>query len=129
MSSRNEAAIGELYDRYGRLAYSIAMQMLGDPGRAEECVQDAFMRVWRSRATFAPALGSLRSWLVATVRNRAIDIIRSQRGDRTRELELGFELPDASPNPESEAPSSFERRAVRAAIAHLPQEQRKTLEL
>jgi RNA polymerase sigma-70 factor (ECF subfamily) len=129
MSSRNEDAIGELYDRYGRLAYSIAMQMLGDPGRAEECVQDAFMRVWRASSTFDPALGTLRSWLVATVRNRAIDIMRAQRRDLTRELELGFELSDDSANPESEASSSFERRAVRAAIAHLPQEQRKTLEL
>jgi len=129
MSSRNEAAIAELYDRYGRLAYSIAVQMLGDPGKAEDCVQDAFIRVWRSSSTFDPALGSLRSWLVATVRNRAIDIMRAQRKDVTRELALGFDLSDDRANPESEASSSFERRAVRAAIAHLPQEQRKTLEL
>ena len=129
MSSRNEAAIGELYDRYGRLAYSIAMQMLGDPGKAEDCVQDAFMSVWKSSSTFDPALGSLRSWLVATVRNRAIDIMRAQKRDMGRELDLGFDISDDRVNPESEASSSFERRAVRAAIVHLPQEQRKTLEL
>jgi len=129
MSSRNEAAVGELYDRYGRLAYSIAMQMLGDPGKAEDCVQDAFMRVWKSSSTFDPALGSLRSWLVATVRNRAIDIMRAQKRDIGRELDLGFDISDDRANPESEASSSFERRAVRAAIVHLPREQRKTLEL
>jgi RNA polymerase sigma-70 factor, ECF subfamily len=129
MSSRNEAALSELYDRYGRLAYSIALQMLGDPGTAEDCVQDAFVRVWRSSSTFDPALGSLRSWLIATVRNRAIDIMRAQRRDVARERELDFDLSDDRPDPESEASSSFERRAVRAAIAHLPQEQRKTLAL
>jgi RNA polymerase sigma-70 factor (ECF subfamily) len=66
-------AVDALYERYGKLAYSLAVRILGDPGRAEDVVQEAFVRVWKRAASFDGSKGSLRSWLLTVVRNRAID--------------------------------------------------------
>jgi RNA polymerase sigma-70 factor (ECF subfamily) len=129
MSSGDESALAELVDRYGGIAFSIAMQIVGDAGRAEDCVQEAFMNIWRKRSTFDPAAGSLRSWLLTAVRNRAIDVVRARRNRQTRELQLETELRDLSPGPESEVSAGLEREAVRAGLRHLPEDQRQTLEL
>jgi RNA polymerase sigma-70 factor, ECF subfamily len=129
ISSGDEAALGELVDRYGGIAFSIAMQILGDAGRAEDCVQEAFLNIWRQRGKFDPELGSLRSWLLTAVRNRAIDLVRARRSREARELQLETDISDLSPGPESEVSAEMDRQAVRAALSHLPGEQRRTLEL
>jgi RNA polymerase sigma-70 factor (ECF subfamily) len=129
ISSGDEAALGELVDRYGGIAFSIAMQILGDVGRAEDCVQEAFLNIWRQRGKFDPELGSLRSWLLTAVRNRAIDLVRARRSREARELQLETDISDLSPGPESEVSAEMDRQAVRAALSHLPGEQRRTLEL
>ena len=125
----DEAALGELVDRYGGIAFSIAMQILGDAGRAEDCVQEALVNLWRKRSSFDPEQGTLRSWLLTAVRNRAIDLARARRNREGRELELDARLLDVTPGPESEAASDFDREVVRAALRHLPDDQRRTLEL
>jgi len=127
--SGDEGALGELVDRYGGIAFSIAVQIVGDAGRAEDCVQDAFLNIWRNRSSFNPELGTMRSWVLTAVRNRAIDIVRARRTRQTRELHLETEIRDVTPGPESEVSEELEREAVRAALRHLPDEQRRTLEL
>ena len=129
MASGDDSALGELIDRYGGIAFSIAMEIVGDAGRAEDCVQEAFVNIWRKRASFNPEVGSLRAWLLTAVRNRAIDVVRARRNREGRELKLEVELRDMSPGPESAVSTEFEREAVRAALRHLPEEQRLTLEL
>ena len=129
MSSGDESALGQLVDLYGGIAFSIAMQILGDAGRAEDCVQEAFLNVWRRRATFDPSRGSLRSWVLTAVRNRAIDFRRAGSSREARELNLDVDFRDTAPSPETVVTLDLERQAVRAALRHLPAEQRHTLEL
>ena len=109
----------------------MALRVLGDPGRAEDVVQDAFLNVWRRAATFDPERGSIRAWLLATVRNRCIDYLRGRSGRERAEQPL--DLDDAyavSPaDPWREVALSLERAAVRDAMASLPSEQRQVLEM
>ena len=108
------------------------MRVLGDPGRAEDAVQDAFMNVWNRAASFDAHRGSLRAWLLTSVRNRSIDYLRGRGGrERERERELNPEVAHAlSPSdPWREVALSLERTAVRDAMASLPAEQRQVIEL
>lgn len=124
-------ALDALYARYSTLAYSLAVRVLGDPGRAEDAVQDAFVQVWRRAATFDAARGTLRSWLLAVVRNRAVDYLRGTSRRALDELSLDIDVPAAGEgaDPWREVSQSLERRAVRDALAVLPHEQRQVIEL
>ena len=117
------------------MAYGVAITVLGDPGRAEDAVQDAFMNVWNHAANFDAERGSLRAWLLTSVRNRCIDYLRGRGGRERKELELVGDLePEAayalSPSdPWREVSLSLERAAVRDAMASLPVEQRQVIEM
>jgi RNA polymerase sigma-70 factor, ECF subfamily len=124
-------ALAMLYDRYSSLAYGVAMRVLGDPARAEDAVQDAFVNVWNRASTFDAARGSLRAWLLTTVRNRCIDYIRG-RGSRERredELNPNVDYAQAPSDPWREVALSLERSAVRDAMSSLPAEQRQVVEM
>ena len=127
MAARDPSALADLYDMYGALAYGVALRVLGDPGRAEDTVQDAFLKVWYAARGFDPARGSLRTWLIASVRNRAIDLLRGRSLRERRELALRPDLEAAAEGPEEEAVAAQERDAVRAALAELPEEQRQAV--
>jgi RNA polymerase sigma-70 factor, ECF subfamily len=121
-----------LYDRYGGLAYGLAMRVLGDPARAEDAVQDAFLNLWHRAATFDAARGSIRAWLLTAVRNRCIDYLRGRGARERREQELSPEVEYAQSPPSDpwrEVSLSLERAAVREAMASLPAEQRQVVEL
>ena len=75
-------ALGELYDRYGRVVFGLIYRMLGSPESAEEVAQNAFHSVWRQASRYRPERGSVRTWLLAIARNAAIDWRRS-KGNRT----------------------------------------------
>ncbi len=124
-------AVDALYQRYGTLAYSLALRILGGPGRAEDAVQEAFVRVWRRASAFDAARGSLRSWLLAVVRNCPIHLLRGTAARHRDDLELQVEIPGQGPgfDPWREVSQSLEREAVRSALATLPLEQRQTIEL
>jgi RNA polymerase sigma-70 factor (ECF subfamily) len=127
---RGEAsAIEWLYDRYARLAFGLAFHMLKDASAAEDVVQDAFLAIWRNALRFDAGRGSLRAWLLAIVRNRAIDQLRG----RAAAPPVVF---DASAAPEGEFMDAWEamsieleRKQVREALASLPLEQRQSIEL
>src|SRR6185295_15652088 len=73
---RDPEAFEVLYDRHGGAAYSLAYRIVGDRAAAEEVTQEAFISVWRSGARFDSTRGSVRSWTLGIVRNRAIDALR-----------------------------------------------------
>ena len=77
---RDADAFAVLYDRHGGAAYSLAYRIVGDPALAEDVTQEAFLSVWRSGARFDAARGSVRSWTLGIVRNRAIDALRRASG-------------------------------------------------
>jgi RNA polymerase sigma-70 factor, ECF subfamily len=128
----DHAALLMLYDRYGRIAYGLAYRILGDPGAAEEAVQDAFLRVWRRAATFDPerARGAVRAWLLTIVHHCAIDLVRRRAGappvvaglDEIAERQA---VPDAW----SDVSGRLEQERVRTAVATLPGDQRRAIEL
>lgn len=131
MATGRPEALGELYDRYGQLAFSVAVRVLGDHGRAEDVVQDVFLQLWNRAASFDARRGSLRTWMLTAVRNRAIDHLRGRGAHERRELELplGLASSGSGDDPWREAALSVERQAVREAIASLPKEQRQVIEL
>jgi len=123
-------ALGELYDRYASMALGTALRVIGDREEAEDVVHDAFVAVWRKIDRFDADRGSLRAWLMTVVRNRAIDRIRARRP--------GMDLDDADersllrtgPNPTWEAAlRQASASEVRAAMAGLPDDQRRAVEL
>ena len=122
-------AIGRLYDRYGRLAYGLALRVLNDRTAAEDVVQEAFLGVWRNAESFDTSRGTVRNWLLSIVHNRAIDRIRGtariRQEARLEAIERTAEVPDAW-----EALSlELERKQIQEAFAQLPDAQRRTLEL
>lgn len=130
---RQEAALSELYDRYGRLAYSLALNVLGDPASAEEVTQDVFLRIWERAETFQAGQGKLVTWLARIARNRAIDQLR-RRKVRPEGNSLGWdELTGAEPTDGQSVEQVVELNQqslrLRRAIAQLPDEQKEVLTL
>src|SRR5947209_5933084 len=127
LAARDEIALAELYERYGGLAYSLAWRILGDSGRAEDVVQEAFLKLWNGAGRFDQSRGSLRAWLTTAVRNRSIDLLRGRSLQDRRALALRTDVVAGGAGPEEQAASALEREAVRAALASLPEEQRETV--
>ena len=109
----------------------MALRILGDPGRAEDAVQDAFLKIWTNASSFDADRGTLRTWLLVSVRNRSIDYLRGRSAHERRELELQPAVAETGPrsDPWREVSLSLERTAVREAMSNLPAEQRQAIEL
>jgi RNA polymerase sigma-70 factor (ECF subfamily) len=124
-------ALAELYDRYGGLAYSVALRILDDPGWAEDVVQDAFLKLWHGAGRFDSRRGSLRTWVITTVRNRSIDYLRGRSAHERQEREIPADTAatGAGSDPWSDVSASIEREVVKDALASLPAEQRQAVEL
>lgn len=136
-ASGDERALGDLYDRHGGMAFSLACAIVGEHADAEEVVADAFAQVWRSAAGFDPARGSVPAWLATIVRTRALDLVRSRKR-RARVLEEAAEVTDEGETlvltPTFEAPDrsaelTETRAIVRRSLADLPAPQRRVIEL
>jgi RNA polymerase sigma-70 factor (ECF subfamily) len=130
---RKDAAAFELvYDRHGGAAYSLAYRIVGDRNTAEDVTQEAFLSLWRSGARYDRARGSVRTWLLGVVRNRAIDSLRRE-ATRAPTVELELErLPDKGPYTEltdAEALRQEAAREVRGVLKMLPADQLKVIEL
>jgi len=120
-----------LYDRHGGAAYSLAYRIVGKQGTAEDVVQEALLSIWRSRLRYDQTRGSVRTWILGIVHNRAIDgLRRSAVHDRRREtLDVIEERFEARERTEVEVARREEARSVRGALETLPDEQRHTIEL
>lgn len=121
-----------LYDRHGGAAYSLAYRIVGDRAAAEEVTQEAFISVWRSGTRFDAARGSVRSWLLSIVRNRAIDFLRSRAGKApklTFDDDSVLEQRPAEERTEEEALRHETAAELRGALGRLPGEQSKVIEL
>jgi len=126
-----EPALGELYDRYRRLVYSMALNATGDAALAEEITQDVFLRVWNKAETYRPEQGKVVTWLSSIARYRSIDLLRRQairpEGNRAAWAEEGNSLISDGPDIEGEVMISQRQQVVRKAINQLPVEQRQAL--
>src|SRR5436190_3362057 len=123
----DDLALAELYDRFGGVAYGLALRILRDAVLAQDAVQEAFLAAWRTAVSFDPARGTASTWLLTLVHRRAVDLVRREDRRRTASLD---DLPVAAGDATDETAEVRERRrAVQAALAELPDEQREALEL
>lgn len=128
--SGDRAALGEVYDRHASAAMAVALRIVADREGAEDLVHDTFVAIWQKIDRFDPARGSLRSWIVTIVRNRAIDRLRGTRPS----IEIGEaderSLLRSGPNPTwDSAMARLGSIQLRAAMDELPAEQRQAIEL
>ena len=125
IGERDRAAFEVLYHRYLRSIFGLALRRLGDRGRAEDAVQEAFAAIWRSASSYRPERGAAAGWLYAVARNAIVDRFRAQ-GDPVTEVP---ELVSAEAGPLERAESSFVSWRVHRALEELPKREREVLEL
>ena len=130
---RRPEALSELYDRYNRMIFSLALNTVGDAATAEEITQDVFHRAWERAGQYRPDQAKVSTWLTSVARHRAIDQLRRQ-GVRPEGQSIGWAdlSPGTEPStagPEQDAELALQRRRIRAAVAQLPKEQRQVLAL
>jgi RNA polymerase sigma-70 factor (ECF subfamily) len=130
MQQRDPRALAELYDRYGRVAYSLILRVVRDSGIAEDLVQETFLRVWNRIHGFDGQKGSIGPWLLAVARNRAIDHLRSTGGRERNAVEYEETgHPSLYCDMEKDILSSDKARVVKSAIQKLSANQRQVIEL
>jgi RNA polymerase sigma-70 factor, ECF subfamily len=123
-------ALDVLYDRYHRIAFSMAYRVLGDRLAAEDVIQDAFLSVWRQARSFRADRGSARTWLMSIVHHRAIDKLRSHANmPNFVPLDVVQQRESDAPGTWAQVWSSLSGDAVRGALEQLPAEQKKSIEL
>ncbi len=126
-------ALSILYDRYCRLVFSVALNVVSDRISAEEITQDVFLRVWENAKTYKEAQAKVSTWLTKIARNRAIDVLRSYKA---RPEQHAVDWADLSPReirnnntPQKVAELTLQKERVRAAVAQLPEDQKHALKL
>ncbi|HEV2486338.1 MAG TPA: sigma-70 family RNA polymerase sigma factor [Terracidiphilus sp.] len=121
----DQQAMTDIFDRYGRMVYSVALRVLEDPGHAEDVMQEVLFKVWREPHTFLEGRGSLGAWLAVMARNRAIDALRRRRPTET----VDDVVLVSKTNLASEIEQSSMIEKVRGVLKGLPLEQQTSMEL
>jgi len=127
----HEEALAQLFDRYNRLVFSLALVIVRDRETAEEITLDVFMRVWQKAGTYRADQAKVSTWLTHITRNHAIDVLRRQAARPEQhsvildEAATTSELPDHDPQIFAEAASQHER--IHAALAQIPPDQKQTV--
>jgi len=131
IESRDGDALALLYDRYSARLLGLAQRILGDTGEAEEVLQEVFLHVWKAAATFDASRGPVLAWLLVATRSRSIDRLRSRRPRWSAGARSLEEAPETASREDIEADAAGREweAKCRAAIAELPEEQRRALEL
>jgi RNA polymerase sigma-70 factor, ECF subfamily len=122
-------ALAEAYRRHAGAVFALARRVLADATLAEEVVQEVFVRLWDAPDRFDPDRGSLRSFLLANCHGRAVDLVRAERSRRDREerehrarARSGYDL-------EHEVEDLVVADEVKGALAELPPDERRAIEL
>jgi len=125
----DEDALAELYDRVGRIAYGLAFRVLRSEQLAEDAVQEGFLAVWRSAASFRAERAKASTWILTLVHRRAVDLVRREERRRTEPLDEEITGSAGEERTEEAAWLRFERERVQAALKQLPDTQREAIEL
>jgi RNA polymerase sigma-70 factor (ECF subfamily) len=131
VAEKDADALEVLYDRYGKVAYSLARRILTDEVLAQDVVQEVFLSLWRNAHRFDAGRGTLATYLLSMTHHRAVDVVRREenlRRRRTSDEVLEFQ-PDPNPGVEAEAEAAGRRAEVRAALVQLLPAQREALAL
>ncbi|MCE0766599.1 sigma-70 family RNA polymerase sigma factor [Pseudonocardia kujensis] len=132
LAAGDDRALAEVYDRYGRPAWSLARRICADDGLAEDVVQEVFLTLWRDPARFDAGRGAFATWLLTLVHHKAVDAVRREAMVRRRTVAV--EDVEAAPTPagpgaDQEALGAVVAGQVRDALGGLPAEQRQALAL
>lgn len=127
----DERSFEVLYDRHGKVAWSLAFRLLGEREAAEDLVQEAFLAVWNGAAGYSQAKGSVRTWILSILHHRAVDRLRQVSASRRRQeaLEQVAMIEPAAPDAAEVAIARVEATEVRSALADVPGDQREVLRL
>jgi RNA polymerase sigma-70 factor, ECF subfamily len=123
----DDDALGELYDRFGNVAYGLAYRILQDAALAEDAVQEAFLQIWRGAGSYRPERAKASTWLLTFVHRRAVDLVRREQRRRAVQLDA-FPEPSGS-GADEEVVARSRREIVQDALRRLPSEQREAIEL
>lgn len=129
---RDPSCLDQLYGRYALAVFSLASRIARDRSLAEEVTQDVFMQVWRDAASYDPARGSMRVWILTIARARTLDRLRSRqiRNGRTAPVEAADQHPaEASPSPEASAAATEGAALVDTVLSVLPAADRRLIHL
>ena len=125
IAQRDRGAFEDLYNRYARAVFGLALRRLGDRGRAEDAVQETFASIWRSAGTYRPERGPGAPWLYTVARNATVD--------RSRErIETPSEVPDEAtnePGPAEQTEQNWLTWRVHSALQELPEREREAIAL
>ena len=127
VAGSDEAALGELYDRFGRVAYGLALRILRDATLAEDAVQEAFLQVWRGATGYRPERAKASTWVLTFVHRRAVDLVR--REERRRGEPEGALPEPVGPGADDAVVARSRREIVQDALSRLPADQREAIEL
>ena len=125
VAANDRDAFDELYRRYTRPVLGLALRRLGDRGRAEDALQEAFASVWRSARTYDPARGPGGAWLYTVARNAIVDGARRRPEPATE----APETPTDDAGPDERAEAAWLAWRVHRAIQDLPPAEREVIEL
>jgi RNA polymerase sigma-70 factor (ECF subfamily) len=130
LQHRDPQALAELYDRYGRLVYSLILRIVRDSGVTEDLVQETYLRVWNRVHGFDAQKGSIAPWLLAVARNRAIDYLRSSGGRERNAMEFEeTDHPGLYIDMERDILTSDKARVLKQAMSKLPPNHKQVIEL
>lgn len=129
-----EGALSELYDRYVRLVYSMALNVVSDPAIAEEITQDVFVRIWDNAGVYQAERAKVATWITSVTRHRSIDVLRSLK-IRPEAHGVPWDISDPegerlesnSLNVEEQVEISQKQQRIRKVMSTLPYEQRQAL--
>jgi RNA polymerase sigma factor (sigma-70 family) len=124
----DEGALNEIYHQFSSFVYGLALRVIGDARAAEDVSQDVFVTVWERPDAFDPDRGSLRTWLGTLAHRRAVDYVRREEARKRRAIKDAAR-PETTPDVEEMAMALVTAERVRAALATLPDEQRRAIQL
>lgn len=127
----DERAFEVLYDRHGKVAWSLAYRLLGERGAAEDLVQEAFMAVWNQAGRYSSSKGSVRTWILAILHNRAVDRLRQAAAGKRRQeaLEHVAAIAPNAPDAADEALELVAAAEVTDALENVPDDQLQVIRL
>lgn len=130
LATGDRDAVAAFIRRFQRRVYGLALAIVGDPGTAEDIAQESFARAWRHAQAYDPRRGPVAAWLLAIARNLSIDTLRPNRAEPTDpEAIIAMQIPAPDAGPDVVAAALDDAAKLRAAIAGLPPEQRRSLVL
>lgn len=130
MASGDQGGLADLYDRHGRLVFSLALRVVRDRGDAEDVTQEVFVQAWRQAERFSDARGNVVGWLLNMARSRAIDCARRRRvRPQLAEADTTADVRDDGPGHDLQFDWRERAQTIRHAMEELPMLQRLAVEL